>query len=53
MEMSNQRQVPTTLYAGKELLVPADCKLNVLIVFVLLTAVEMKITILINVTYCT
>jgi len=53
MEMSNQLQVPTTLCAGKELPVPADFTLNLLIVFVLLTAVKMKITILINVTYCT
>jgi hypothetical protein len=53
MEMSNQRHVPTTLYAGKELPVPANFTLNLFIVFVLLTAVKMKIAILINVTYCT
>jgi hypothetical protein len=53
MEMSSQLHAPTTLYVGKELSVPTDFTLNLLIVLVLLTAVKMKITILINVTYCT
>jgi len=50
MEISSQLHAPTNFYAGRELPVPTDFILNLLILFVLLTAVKMKIPVLINVT---